>query len=559
MGRKKFDEGHIGTFDFETDPFEHGVVPKPFACGLMVGEEYKEWWGANCGQWLVDWMYDQKEPLLLYAHNGGKFDVHFLFEHLHVIDGTVNGYAPRIVNGRVLEMQVGKCTIRDSMGIFPFALSKLDKGQIDYMKMKSNVREQHKEEILVYLKRDCSSLLKHVLLFREEFGNGLTVGGVSMNELTKLCPWTNMPANQDAEFRRFYYGGRVECFEKGDIAGDFHVYDINSQYPTAMRDFTHPIGNKWVLGSGSRSFGPLTNFAVIDATSTGRFGCLPLKDDKGALTFPLGRHQYCATGHEIRTALELGLLKVHRYLQTYQTTHAQQGNFAAFVDHFYTKRDLLRAAGEDALALFYKYVLNSAYGKFGQNPNNWGEYFMTKDDGVVDGYTLDGTIPLLHGNLYMWKKPASRLEFNNVATAASITGAARSMILRGLAGADRPLYCDTDSIFCTALGPKAVIDSRKLGAYKCEADFDRIAIYGKKVYAALKDGIAVKTAHKGFRATAEDIFRAVHGEDFVYHQDSPSFSLAHDPRFISRRIKGRVGEESWAEKSRDEIAALMAE
>ena len=38
----------IAVIDFETDPFEHGIVPRPFAAGFYDGSRYLQFWGDDC-------------------------------------------------------------------------------------------------------------------------------------------------------------------------------------------------------------------------------------------------------------------------------------------------------------------------------------------------------------------------------------------------------------------------------------------------------------------------------------------------------------------------------
>jgi hypothetical protein len=62
-----------------------------------------------------------------------------------------------------------------------------------------------------------------------------------------------------------------------------------------------------------------------------------------------------------------------------------------------------------------------------------------------DGWTQHSK----NGDFCIWERPSPRRGgFYNIATAASITGAARANLLRNLSLSDRPIYCDTDSIIC---------------------------------------------------------------------------------------------------------------
>ena len=73
--------------------------------------------------------------------------------------------------------------------------------------------------------------------------------------------------------------------------------------------------------------------------------------------------------------------------------------------------------------------------------------------------------------------------YEDVAIAASITSAARAVLMRALHHAVRPIYCDTDSIICESMGEGADIGS-ELGQWKLEHEgIYKIAVAAKKVYA----------------------------------------------------------------------------
>ena len=70
---RKFDDREFWVADSESDPFELGVVPAPFIWGLYNGVDYFEFTDTND---FCDFVAAKR--IVLYAHNGGKFDWHFL-------------------------------------------------------------------------------------------------------------------------------------------------------------------------------------------------------------------------------------------------------------------------------------------------------------------------------------------------------------------------------------------------------------------------------------------------------------------------------------------------
>jgi len=182
--------------------------------------------------------------------------------------------------------------------------------------------------------------------------------------------------------------------------------------------------------------------------------------------------------------------------------------------------------------------MNSAYGKFAQNPDGF------KDWCIVDNEALP--MPWLPEHEFdngwiIYSRPTTKphsIFRYNVMTAASITGAARAMLLRGLHGAVNPIYCDTDSIICESLDGD--LDEYRLGAWKQEACGDRVAIAGKKLYAVTNKGELVKHACKGVRITPSQIFDVAEGSEVLYENMAPTFSLTKKTKFIKRRVRATV-------------------
>lgn len=532
--KKIAEQKPIYTFDVETDPFKHGRVPRAFSCGLFDGENYWDFWGDDC----IVRMMSQLENLpggYLYAHNGGRFDFYYIMP-------WILGSPMRIINSRIISAEIegiyGKHEVRDSFAIMPFALSKYKgadgKLEIDITKLESTRRKKHKREILAYLKRDCTSLHKLVSKFCETFGSKiLTIGTASMKELKKVHEFDNLDEGEDRDLRKlYYYGGRVECFEKGIIrprkGSTFKVYDVNSMYPHAMASVKHPIGR---ATHESRDIEESTMFLSVTGHNSGAFPMVV----KNKIMFDVPYGTFHVTRHEYDVALEYGLFDLER-VERCVNYDGRTDTFEEFVNKFYQLRKDAKLADDEIMGLFYKYVLNSAYGKFGQNPDNYKEYTITdaNTDLRSDGWEPDR---IEHGKRYVvWSKPTRDSSRYNVATGASITGAARAILLRAIATARQPLYCDTDSIVCGDL-PLAVKDASRLGAWKLEAECDSAAIAGRKLYALFMGEKCVKQANKGVAVTSTDIWNVCCGDVIESKRDAPSFKLDGSYNFISRRVR----------------------
>lgn len=554
----------LAAGDFETDPFLYGRKIKPFTAELCISEtEYYQFWGKDCVEQFVAKLREIKEPLLIYFHNGGRFDLMLGNPCLlNFIDGDI-----KIINRRIVKCKIGIHEIRDSFAIFPEALSsfkgKFKKLEIDYALMEEDVREQHKSKILHYQHLDCLTLLENCQAFMDEFGDNLTIGGTAMRELKKFHKFEvfegSDKAERDADFRQFFYGGRTQCFAEGIVKGKFKVFDVNGMYQDIMRTARIPLSAHFTTGS---KIGPRTDFAIIEAEN---YGALPQRTKSG-IDFTVERGVFHTTRHEIDAGEATATLKILRVLET-RDGHSH-GNFSDFIDHFYNARLRMKAAGELMRDSFYKRIMNAAYGKFAQNPEDYCDYCLSNSSENREDYINDGWRESeRNGEWIIWERDSSRKQYLNVAIAASITGAARAKLLYGLSGAINPLYCDTDSIICSDLHG-VEIDASKLGAWKQEGkkdangvfhyDADSIAIAGKKLYSVFDGEFSMKMACKGVKISAEQIRSIARGEMIRFENPVPRFGLLGEQSFKGRvrnvrstAIAGRIGREKIEQTSLD--------
>lgn len=435
-------------------------------------------------------------------------------------------------------------------------------------------RDYYRPEILRYQRQDCVALGKLVTEWLELFGNRMTMASVALPALHSFHGFETVNETTDEMLRPYYFGGRCQAFETGVIHGSFKGFDLNSSYPDVMRRIAHPIGS---VPKYEKQISGRTHFARIRAWSN---GALPVRLDNGSLSFPIGVNDFWACIHEINAGLETGLLRIHH---VYESMYFDvETTFADFIDYFYSERLKAAAGGDEIRKLFYKLVMNSSYGKFAQDPRKYTNWLFDPVDiptplrceacyvgrGLGEAtrshtqacreWALCETCSIKAGSpgderrtspygwylhteregRYIWARPQELRGgrgFFNVATAASITSAARASLLYGINAAVRPVYCDTDSIICEALenNPAAgiSISNSELGAWKEEFRADTLAIGGKKLYACFitdpTNGIqkCVKKASKGVRLTPEQILAVASGQTVEYANPVPKFSL----------------------------------
>ncbi|AUR81552.1 DNA polymerase type B [Vibrio phage 1.069.O._10N.286.49.F11] len=520
---------NIGAADCETDPFKYGRIPKPFIWGLYINEQYYEF------EKTIDFInFVRDEEWTIYAHNGGKFDWHFVLQECEIKPSV------KIIAGRIAEFQIGKCTFRDSYNILPIPLAAYQKDEIDYALFEKETRYEPEtwKAIRAYLKSDCVYLHELVTAFVSEYGFNITLASTALkvfNQMSNLkTPRTNL--NYFERISPYYFGGRVQAFKTGTFEKDFYYVDINSAYPYAMM-YDHAYGNKRTKSRHLPDEKDVKIFVTLKCKSNGHF---PVRLENGSLSFPDDGniYEFKVTGHEYYAAEELGLLEDVEIIEV--LTFEDSICFANYVEHFYVMKEQATIEKDEAKRLFAKLFMNSLYGKYATNPTKYKQYSMqsvhTAEE--FENFNPDYVCATEIGDNLLYERDLydDELKFLNVATAASITGYVRAFMMRALCSVDTPYYCDTDSIICEGLGDLE-IDATKLGAWDIEGEASFCAIAGKKLYSmVLKDG-KTKTASKGARLTHDELVEVAQGGEVVWKSDAPTFSISRGIRFNERKIR----------------------
>lgn len=547
--RKEKDEirkGNIAVLDMETDPFDAKTRARIFpfvAClysdnfdPIIIWDEDE----ASFVEKVIQAIMELPEEYIIYAHNGGKFDYMFL---LHRLRGQIS------FKGRgIMSAKIGPHELRDSYHIIPEKLAAYQKEQFDYENMRKEKRNKPKirQQIIDYLISDCKYLLEIVQGFVNTFGLKISIGQAAMAELRTKYKVQTIGENLDAGLREYFFGGRVECLQgKGHFIGHYKLYDVNSMYPDAMAHYQHPISSNYT----KRQKGGInanTCFIELDCTN---YGALVKRDGDGSTSANIRSGRFLTTIHEYKAALDLGLIdnvKIRSYID-----NETLSDFKDFIYPLYEKRQetkrLLKALQEGTAEyaeakredIFTKLLLNNAYGKFAQNPRRFKENFITAPDAdAPEGF--DVPIPAFVCDDYaIWQRPTLRRRYNNVGTAASITGAARSVLMRAIANSVDAIYCDTDSLICKELNGHE-LDPVKLGAWDLEAEFDEVIVTGKKQYACKIRGQEnkYKIRSKGVSGLEwGDFVKMLDGEIIDVLNKAPTLSKNGTQYYMSRKVR----------------------
>lgn len=504
---------NIAVLDFETDPFretDHAEI-HPFCCELYSDQFAPIVLWDEDYETLIEKLLIQlemlDEPYTIYAHNGGKFDFMFF---IHKIRGSVKFKGRAIMSARV-----GKHEIRDSLHLLPERLASWKKDHFDYSKMHKKNRNKFREEILAYQHSDCVYLFDFISRFVKEFGLKISIGAAAFTRLKAFYKIAPIKQRMDHAIREYFLGGRVECiagqglFESSrQQSKPYKLFDVNSMYPYVMAHYQHPTGAEYLWHRGQ----PNENTFFIDLNCKS-YGAMFQRLEHGELDSGDCEGRFMTTIWEYKAALKYGLIENVKI--NWCIDNVVHNDFRNFIVPMYSRRqetkvimDRLKKAGQETCPefeetkkenIFLKYLLNNSYGKTAQNPEKYKEYFYTDHgemppkewmqflEGASDEIRHEYSMPVERSDSFdVWVRPSPGTRYNNVGTGASITGAARSILLEAIQNSLDPIYCDTDSLICRDL--KAPLSETELGAWKIEETFDSVIIGGKKTYACMVAG-----------------------------------------------------------------------
>jgi len=524
------------TIDCETDPFRHRRLPEPFVWGIYDGAFFTK---LDTTEQLVNYLC--KKPVLAYAHNGGKFDFHFLLEYINLYDRL------SVINGRLVSAKIGECELRDSWNILPVPLATYMKTEIDYriFEKPQRAKPENYERIVLYLKDDCVFLHNLITDFETSMGRHLTMASACMASWKDISG--RKPPNSTKEyfykFSPWYYGGRVQCFRKGVLEGPYQVVDIRSAYPKAMCS-EQPYGLDYVENVDPSDYSDTSLVSVIARSS----GALPWRDERGIMRFPADHEErlFHVTGHELRAGLATGTVNVIDFLKCYDWP--EKISFKPYIDYHFALKEEGRSTGNKGIYTVHKHAMTDLYGKFGSNPDNYGNYIAVPFDELeqasTDGYEFDGIL----GPHALLRAPLEEQQENyfNVATASSITGQVRAKLWRAICGSEDTVYCDTDCI----VARQANVDlGTDLGQWELEGTAERAYIGGKKLYLLEGDfGIDKATgkrkrhkrASKGVQLPPSKLKKVAAGETVLWKSPAPTYSILRRPDRIKSFQRRKV-------------------
>lgn len=424
--------------------------------GLIFGEEHEKkfkycWRGSNLLQGKT-YVYKGK-PTINQKHKGCK---------ICFIDSGNYGFLSVERMGKII------------------GLPKLDKPEFLGKKPKNKYERVILE---TYNIRDSEITYKFTKFLYEAFEDlgatpKITIASTSMS-IFKNCylkdVYFQQPLNLILEQFECYFGGRVECFKRGEVR-NYKLYDVNSLYP-AMMCKTFPNPNKWRISYKNE----ITHVKLYEGSShvkvfvpEMKYPPLPFRTEKGKVIFPFGTWEGWFTHVDLRYALSLGCVIQKVYKTIYYTETCTP--FKEFVNDLYIKRMEYKKQGSP-MEYVVKILMNSLYGKFGQRFLNRDNYIsieeVSPEDLKVNKYTTFERI----GNFVRVKEDGLPACFCVPIWAAYVTSYAR-IHLHKLLVKHNAIYCDTDSI----VTKDEIKETSGLGGLKKEMEIATGVIIRPKFY-----------------------------------------------------------------------------
>ena len=415
-----------------------------------------------------------------------------------------------------------KIEVFDWLQIQPFSLKKLGerlglpKGKIDFQTCSEH-------DLTVYCKRDVEISIKACMdwldfLDRHDMGNfQKTVAAQAFGAYRhRFMPCKIGVHNHVGALRLEsvgFKGGRVECFQIGELPTPIYYVDVNSMYLSVMESELFPY---WFVRYVSKPrvldlVGEMKEYLVMaDVEIEISEPAIAIKKER--LLFPTGRFRTVLTTPELEWVQEHGkILKCHAFSSYKGKRLFQKWAYYIYDTRYdyYEKNDQI---GEQNI----KKLGNSCFGKFGQRVRD----SVILGDAGIHEVSSENCYDMDTGQHYVLRIYGGKIvkemrgdEFSRnafPAIAAHVSAYARMLLWKyiEIAGQDHVFYCDTDSLMLNKTGFSRLqphIHDRKLGFCAHEMTGERVVLYGCKDYEF--DGLVkIKGINKKWTETTPGVF-----------------------------------------------------
>lgn len=255
--------------------------------------------------------------------------------------------------------------------------------------------------------------------------------------------------------RASYFGGDVRMFYSGRYEGPLFQVDVNGLYPFVMRKNHFPVKLIDWNQDGQQSITlPMSSgdYCIAEVDLDCRKVPNRIKDGKQNVHC-LGRFRTTLAGPELKAAIERDDVISIRNWACYDVAPI----FTQFVDDFSALRTKYRENGNKVFEMLTKLMLNSLYGKFGQQSFKWKQVFDVEpwenwSTWPVHDLTTNKFVLYRSIGPYVFQSQERGEHPNSfVAIASFVTAYAREYMryLRELCGYRQVLYQGSDSLVIT--------------------------------------------------------------------------------------------------------------
>lgn len=468
----------------------------------------------------IDQYTRKDQTIYVYAHNI-KYDLQLSGLLTYFLDRkwTVNNFVfsdpPTFIR---LKRNRSSIMFVDTFNYWQTSLAEMGR-QLGLNKLEMPQSAAPVEDWYIYCKRDVDVLAEYLLSFMRYLkdndlcGLGITLANQAFRTFRHKFMDTpiilhNRKEALDLE-RAGYCGGRVEAFHIGQLPRqDYYKLDVNSMYPFVMKGKEYPydfVGYSENI-SPDRLQALQSRYYVIAQVELSTAQAVYPNKHMHKLLFPIG--SYVTTLHDI----ELQYALSHGHIVNIQNVAIYRFApiFTPYIDYFYDVKVQAEKDGNRVIRHQAKILMNSLYGKFGQQmiissivPNTTGVNY-----GRITGYSESlgkrVEINCLGDNMEVSYKHGESV-YSFPAIAGAVTAYARMYLweLITKAGLSNVYYVDTDSLVTNKTGYDnlaALLDPYELGYLKLEGVTDNFVINGAKDYIFGED-----VKHKGVPHNAKEL------------------------------------------------------
>lgn len=386
-------------------------------------------------------------------------------------------------------------TLAKSFGL-PY---KIEKDQVFYDRLSYIITDDE----ITYLKRDVEILKELIKLLFEKYriakNPPLTTPALARTILFNECldekqhnKLFNFPLSLDQELRPYYYGGfcYVNPKYQGKLLKEVSGVDVNSFYPSIMATELLPYSIPKIF-QGYENSVLYHWFYIVKINCELKPGKHPYILKKGFLdknnyiTVSEGDIEIGLWDFEIEMVKSRYNCSTFEVLKSFCFSKMKENIFTNFLKKLYNAKQTTKGAEKE----FNKLIINSLYGKYGQNQESITHIFTNffESETYLEEFKTQSYLPL----------------------AMFITAKARFILNSHIdTFADNFIYCDTDSIYFIGELPNSIKLGKALGEWDLEHDKEDAIFLGQKIY---KIGVMNKMVGLNKKAQANLNF-----EDYEY-------------------------------------------